>query len=58
MKPFAAIAIREVVAGIEVDPARMWSNLDATGGVLMTERLEVFVDRALDAHRQAVGAAA
>ena len=33
----AAVALREVLEGLEVDAERMRSNLDATGGLLMTE---------------------
>jgi 3-carboxy-cis,cis-muconate cycloisomerase len=35
----AAAAAREVVQGIEFDPARMRANLDATGGLLMAEHV-------------------
>jgi 3-carboxy-cis,cis-muconate cycloisomerase len=35
----AAARARELLEGLEVDPDRMRANLDATGGLLMTERV-------------------
>jgi 3-carboxy-cis,cis-muconate cycloisomerase len=35
----AAAAVKEVVEGLEVDPQRMRANLDATGGLIMAERI-------------------
>jgi 3-carboxy-cis,cis-muconate cycloisomerase len=35
----AAAAVREAVEGLEVDPERMRANLDATGGLIMAERI-------------------
>jgi len=35
----AAAAVREALDGLEVDADRMRSNLDATGGLIMSERL-------------------
>ena len=35
----AAAAVREVVEGLEVHPERMRANLDATGGLIMAERV-------------------
>jgi 3-carboxy-cis,cis-muconate cycloisomerase len=49
----AAAALREVVEQLEVHPARMRENLDATGGLLLAERVTMAVARQagrLDAH--------
>ena len=35
----AAAGVRELLAGLEVDPARMRRNLDLTGGLVMAERI-------------------
>jgi 3-carboxy-cis,cis-muconate cycloisomerase len=35
----AAEAVKEVLEGLEVDPQRMRANLDATGGLIMAERI-------------------
>jgi 3-carboxy-cis,cis-muconate cycloisomerase len=36
----AAAAVRELLAGLEVDPARMEANLEVAGGLLMAEALQ------------------
>ncbi len=49
----AAAWMREVVEGLEVDPERMRSNLEATRGLLMAESVAVMLARSvgrLDAH--------
>jgi 3-carboxy-cis,cis-muconate cycloisomerase len=55
----AAAALREALDRLEVDPERMRANLDATGGLLMTERVTLAIaaragrDEAADAVKAA-----
>ena len=41
----AAVALREALDGLEVQPERMQANLELTGGLLMTEAVAARLDR-------------
>jgi len=55
----AAAALADVVEGLEVDPARMRANLDATGGTIFAERAVLLLSPSLgrDRAEQVVAAA-